>query len=245
MIFPMPLEYREVAPSPQLAPFVKCYWTLRGEPDGAPEVERILPDGAFELVFHFGDPFASNGAVQPHAMLVGQIRRPTLILASRRVDVLGVRFKVGGAAAFFKEPLSAFRDEILPLDIRPEDVRIVDVPYRWKLARDVASLIERNRGALRMRDILSITGRSERAIERAFEDCVGMSAKTFSRLTRFRAYLDSPDDDHGYFDASHLIRDFHEFAGTSPAKFRQEMHAIDDAFRSADSPQRHKEHKEL
>src|SRR4051812_7633831 len=148
----MPLEYRETASSARLAPFVKCYWTLRGTPDGAPEVERILPDGSFELVFHFGDPFTSNGEVQPQAMLVGQIRQPTVIVASQRIDVFGVRFKVGGAAAFFRQPAVAFRDTIVPVDMRPEDLRILDVPNRWKLASDVASLIERNRGALRMRD---------------------------------------------------------------------------------------------
>jgi hypothetical protein len=234
----VPLEYAEVAPSPALAPFVKCYWTLRGTPDHVPAVERILPDGAFELVFHFGDPFRSNGAVQPHAMLVGQIRRPTLLVASTRVDVMGVRFKVAGAAAFFSEPLVAVRDEILPLDVVPDDIealllRRLDVPYRWRLAHDVVSLIEQHRGALRTREMLSITGRSERAIERAFEDCVGMSAKTYSRLTRFRAYLDAPNEDHGYVDDSHLIHDFTEFAGISPAKFRRETHAIDDAFRNS------------
>ena len=236
------LEYREMAPSPRLAPFVKCYWTLRGTPDGASAVERILPDGSFELVFHFGDPFLANGERQPQAMLVGQIRRPTLVTPSSRVDVLGIRFRVGGAAAFFRQPLVALRDEILPvngwhaaLDRKPiEDLLIarLDPPDRWRLANAVARLIAQRRGRIRSRELLQITGRAERTIERAFEDCVGMSAKTFSRLTRFHAYLADPDQDHGYFDDSHLHRDFIAFAGTSPSRFRQEMHAIDDAFRT-------------
>src|SRR5437588_403522 len=40
----MPLAYSEVAPSPRLAPFVKCFWFLRGERDGPPVSERTLPD---------------------------------------------------------------------------------------------------------------------------------------------------------------------------------------------------------
>ena len=238
----MPLDYREIAPPAQLAPFVKCFWTLRGEGVGQPE--RILPDGSFELVFHFGDPFSANGERQPNAMLVGEIRRPTLITPSSHIDVLGVRFHVGGAGAFFREPLFALRDAILPLtgwDAAFDHHRIEEMllarlepPDRWWLAREVSRLITRRRGRIGSRQLLQITGRAERTIERAFEDCVGMSAKTFARLTRFHAYVADPRDDHGYFDDSHLHRDFNAFAGTSPSRFRQEMHAIDDAFRNSE-----------
>jgi len=245
------LAYSEVAPSAPLARFVKCYWFLRGDAGGAAPVERILPDGAFELVFHFGDPFLSNGEPQPPAMLVGQIRCPTLVQPSPRADVLGVRFQVGGAAAFFRESPLELRDQILPVqDVIRNSNEVMDttsigtrvaaverlllrrlrVPDRWGVARGVVSLIARRGGALRSRELCGMTGRTERTIERAFAECVGMTPKTFSRLVRFHACLADPLQDHGYVDQAHLIHDFRTFAGVSPSQFRAEAHALSDAF---------------
>lgn len=240
----MPLVYSEAAPCAPLAPFVKCFWMLRGQTANAPPVERILPDGAFELVFHFGDPFTANGEPQPAAMLVGQIRRPTLVTPSRRADVLGVRFHIGGAAAFFREPLAELRDQFLPLrdcdevfDLRDRVaaverflLRRLHPPARLRVARDIAALIARREGKLRSRELTRVTGRAERTIERAFADCVGMTPKTFARLMRFHAYLADPLQDHGYFDDAHLIHDFRAFAGVSPAQLRRETNALNDAF---------------
>ena len=109
------ISYCELQPSARLAPFVKCFWTLRGyEP--LPARERILPDGSFELVLHLGDPFVADGKPQPRAMVVGEIRRPTIVAPAQRVDVFGVRFRVGAARSFFKMPMTELRDAILPLD---------------------------------------------------------------------------------------------------------------------------------
>ena len=49
---------REYPIHPDLAPFVKCMWSLVSYgPMSAGPRERILPDSCVELVFHFGDPF--------------------------------------------------------------------------------------------------------------------------------------------------------------------------------------------
>jgi AraC-like DNA-binding protein len=240
----MPLAYSELAPSAPLAPYVKCFWILRGQSADAPPVERILPDGAFELIFHFGDPFLANGEPQPEAMLVGQIRRPTIVTPSRRADVVGVRFHIGATAAFFREPVVELRDQFLPMrgcdeifDARDRVAAIerfllrrLQPPERWTIAREVAALIARREGALRNRDLTQITGRAERTIERAFNECVGITPKTFSRLMRFRAWLADPLQDHGYFDDAHLIHEFREFAGVSPTQFRRETNALNEVF---------------
>jgi AraC-like DNA-binding protein len=66
-----------------------------------------------------------------------------------------------------------------------------------------------------------------RALERRFARHVGLSPKLLARITRFqhvfRAF-DSGDDGWarvathcGYYDQSHLLRDFRQFAGESPA----------------------------
>jgi AraC-like DNA-binding protein len=71
-------------------------------------------------------------------------------------------------------------------------------------------------------------GLTARQLERRFQVSVGVSPKFLSRIVRFRAIFDrlqSPTPwpnvalDCGFFDQSHLIRDFKQFAGQSPTAF--------------------------
>lgn len=71
---------------------------------------------------------------------------------------------------------------------------------------------------------------SKRFIRR-FHDYVGLTPKLFCRIQRFQSALDQINSnkkvewgnvalDNGYFDQSHLIRDFRAFAGVTPAEYR-------------------------
>ncbi|MBL8817237.1 MAG: helix-turn-helix transcriptional regulator [Planctomyces sp.] len=67
-----------------------------------------------------------------------------------------------------------------------------------------------------------------RQLERRFLVSVGLSPKFLCRIVRFRAIFDCLQSstpwssialDCGFFDQSHLIRDFRQFAGQSPTAF--------------------------
>ena len=69
---------------------------------------------------------------------------------------------------------------------------------------------------------------SKRQLERVFLKNVGISPKKFSRIVRLNAAikrfkkadsLTALTYEAGYFDPSHLIRDFREFTGLSPKAF--------------------------
>ncbi|MAU70766.1 MAG: AraC family transcriptional regulator [Pseudozobellia sp.] len=71
---------------------------------------------------------------------------------------------------------------------------------------------------------------TERSLERYFKQYVGISPKLYARINRFQTALetlrksnfDSLTDiayQNNYFDQSHFIRDFKEFAGTTPKHF--------------------------
>ena len=53
------MYYEELRPSLPLRSYVECFWFLSDSrpPDGPREIERIVPDGCTELIFHLGDPF--------------------------------------------------------------------------------------------------------------------------------------------------------------------------------------------
>jgi AraC-like DNA-binding protein len=107
------------------------------------------------------------------------------------------------------------------------------------LARHAVAAIESSGGALRVESLADTLGVSRQHLSAQFREQVGLSPKLFARITRFRrasaaaratAQPTSPAAGAGpcpldwadlalacgYFDQSHLIRDFHDFAGASP-----------------------------
>ena len=83
----------------------------------------------------------------------------------------------------------------------------------------------------KVRQVGDATGYSPKRFIKLFEDYVGLTPKVFCRVLRFQAVLDRITAqkavdwakvavDCGYFDQSHLIRDFREFSGISPSQYR-------------------------
>ena len=115
------MRYRSIAPGPDLAPWVECFWSLAGDGPSAGAPEAVWPDGCMELIVHLGDPFrslADDGAlaIQPTSLLVGQLLRPMLLQPGRRVATLGIRFRPGGARPFFGVPLGELAGAVIPLE---------------------------------------------------------------------------------------------------------------------------------
>lgn len=241
------LAYEEVGPPLSLAPFVRCFWTLRGEGDpGRPD--RILPDGSFEAIFHLGEPFSRSGEKQHAAILVGEIRRPTIVASSRRADVFGIRFRLGGLAALTGLHARELRDQIVDLrDLLTGSERIFDAADRLTAAvsfceesrtrsritaspqlRAAVSTLVRAHGAVRVRGLAGSVGTSERTLERLFDRHVGLGPKELARVIRFQAALRGIDG--GYYDDSHRIHEFRELAGATPSVVLAERSEITDAF---------------
>jgi AraC-like DNA-binding protein len=93
------------------------------------------------------------------------------------------------------------------------------------------------RGPRRIGDVVDETGLSPRRFIRLFSDEVGLTPKSFCRIRRFQgavALLDGARDIDwaetavacGYYDQSHMIHDFQDFAGLSPARYlaRRDLH---------------------
>jgi len=114
----------------------------------------------------------------------------------------------------------------------------VAAPSGHVLALRAIAELEASGGALRVEALAESLGVSRQYLAAQFRDHVGLSPKMFARICRFRSARAAalaatraaksggrgqPGHDwaslaldSGYFDQSHLIRDFHDFAGTSP-----------------------------
>jgi AraC-like DNA-binding protein len=109
------------------------------------------------------------------------------------------------------------------------------------LAGRLVQTIVDHRGRISVSDLRSISGFGERKLERTFQRFVGLSPKTFARIVRFQSVVrrietvESADLldtalDFGYYDQSHMIREFREFSGKSPVAYFEEKHRISELF---------------
>ncbi|MBC8110428.1 MAG: AraC family transcriptional regulator [Verrucomicrobia bacterium] len=91
-------------------------------------------------------------------------------------------------------------------------------------------LIRQSIGMKPVEQIAEQVGVSRRAIEKQFMEKVGLSPKYYSRMVRFSAVqrflMNHPQSSwldlthqFGYYDQSHLIKDFYDFTGSSPQEF--------------------------
>jgi len=103
------------------------------------------------------------------------------------------------------------------------------VPIDEPIAR-CASEIAAQSGRCNLEEVIAASGVGRRQFERRFRDSVGLSPKRFASVLRLRSVFDVLQDDPGsdwtgaalaagYFDQSHLIRDFRRYVGCTPAQF--------------------------
>ena len=118
---------------------------------------------------------------------------------------------------------------------------LLDTLLVGRLARHAAApaelahawqLLTASRGRLAVTDLAAQLGYSRNHLTRRFSAELGIAPKTLARLLRFRQVVDrldaggTPDLSQlaatcGYYDQSHLNRDFRWFAGITPTEHRQ------------------------
>jgi AraC-like DNA-binding protein len=200
----------ELPPSPALAPWVACYWSIRAT-DAPSLPNRVLPDGCADIIVGIsGDP---------QAVVVGAMRTAAVVSLAGRVDMFGVRFRPGGAWPFLGVALGELTDGRVPLDAlrgaaaeavaeafapAPLDARVARAEQllqnqlrAWvrerrddeELAARAVSLLRRTRGGAGVRQVAAALGVGERRLGRAFDRFVGLSPKVLGRVLRFRQAL--------------------------------------------------------
>ncbi len=108
------------------------------------------------------------------------------------------------------------------------------------LTRRVVRALMDHEGCIRMEALAEEFGVTRRHIERAFALGVGASPKSLSQVLRFRRALVAieNEDEHwtdvaeacGYYDQSHLIRDFRRFAGSTRSTYLRSNHPLNGLF---------------
>jgi len=203
--------------SPALAPFVSGLHFF--ESSGPTTLEKILPGGQVHLMVNLHENefrIYERGVVRRTlgAVLEGPTSQSRVIDTGLQRSLICVDFTIGGAAAFFKLPLTEARDGLVELDqLWGRDgatlrERLLDTPAaaaKLRLVHDLlvrhfaqrdpdpairpaAALIER--GAT-IGQAASCIGLLSRTLNRRFAAAVGLTPKRYSRVRRLQRVLRS------------------------------------------------------
>jgi AraC-like DNA-binding protein len=207
------MKYIRIIPHDNLKHLIECYWIVESD-DTTTKVEKIIPDGFTELIFHYGDPYRKkvNDEWQSQALnlLCGQISSYFYLENTGRSGIIAVKFMPTGLTQLFDLDMSVYKDKIVDADIvqvkylsglrekiipfKDEDsVKIILDDYFIALAQsaqdspvtDAIDLIFKTNGMVSVKEMAEAAGVGERHLERLFKKFVGLSPKYYGRIIRF------------------------------------------------------------
>lgn len=208
-------------PAPPLARFVQCLWIAQGS--GDLRRERVLPNGVVEVIINFGARHKVLGNEDfshvenfDQAWVAGIQRQQLVIEPYGDTDLLGIRFRPGGARPVLGLPLLELTDRVIELgllgtiDVRALRERLFAAASRAARFRAVEQFllkrldarlaphpaveylcrqIATREGDVRIGGLVAQTGYSERRIRQLFERDVGYGAKMLAAVLRFQRTL--------------------------------------------------------
>ncbi len=245
--------YKEIPPPPELADVVVCCWIQHGHfsPATGPILARVLPDGCMDILMTLGDfPRPVEGEPHTHrAFVVGTMTRRQIFALEGRVDLIGIRFRPGGARPFLRAPASELVDLGAPLEAfwgaagadLPERLhetegddakakllfdeliaRRADADRPDPVVLGASDLIDDSFGSVTVDELRRALYVSERTLERRFRSEVGLTPKQAARVARFRAATRKLTED----PAAALGRVAHECGYYDQAHFNREFRAL-------------------
>jgi AraC-like DNA-binding protein len=192
----------------------------------------------------------------PGAVYSGQFTRSFVIDSREQVAVMGVMLRPGGACAFLRERMDLLGNRHVALEDlvgssgRALRERLLDAPDAgsrlavladWLLRRfrerplhpavhQALATFERSPCVERIGGLVDASGLSARRFGTLFREQVGVGAKQYARLKRFRTVVASVQRgeriewahvaaDCGFHDQPHLVREFRAFAGMTPGAY--------------------------
>ena len=99
-----------------------------------------------------------------------------------------------------------------------------------KLIIEAVKLIYQSKGTIRVKELNEKLFISQSPFEKRFRKVVGTTAKKFASIVRFNSVLDNMSEtkslteicyENNFFDQAHFIKDFRQFTGDTPEKFKR------------------------
>ena len=243
------MSYREFLPHPALRTYIDAYWTISTGREVSASLQRIFPDGCTDIIFNRGESIYGPNREQllpaEASMLVGMMTSYTDTMQSSNNALIGIRFKPGALACFYRLALHEFTDLAIPFtdpvlreliygsdDLLTELNRyfLRKLPTHPGTIISILDEIEARKGCLKVAELTAKFAMSERKLERLFKKDVGLTVKGMVRLSRFTNTLRILKQNGserglseiayacGYYDQAHLCKEIKAFSGLTPAQ---------------------------
>lgn len=204
-----------------LSLFVECLWSQIGVAPYARD--KILPTATVELMINLGAPHrVLNGedftqfALHRDSWIAGMQNSFLVTEAVGETEMVGVRFKPGGAYPFFEFPISELSDQVIAMEaiwgrlineIREQLYALADVHARLRLLEQIlcqrlpqdvegrrtmqgaVALLAQPHGPTSVRALSDTIGISHKHLITQFDRSIGLPPKALQRIFRLNQLL--------------------------------------------------------
>lgn len=215
------MQFRRIQPTEELRHWIECFWIARND-DPLPVVQKIIPDGFPEIIFHFADPYLinlrGNWEQQSKNLLAGQITRYFHLKNTGRSHMMGIKLKPAALTQLFDFSMDSITDAVVDLCTRlgslntmcervhaasTDDDRIELIEDEFiKIAKpDLPGPIDKaievlfsKQGNASIISLCEAVGVSERQLERLFKKYIGLPPKFYGRIIRFSSVFQNAQE---------------------------------------------------
>jgi AraC-like DNA-binding protein len=245
-------------PARNLLPFIKGYLETDSRNLAHSEKHTLFPNGFPGIFFNLGKMgklVLQKEYITPTVSVFGQIDHPFSVQHFPGSYALGVVFKPTQLAKFLREDMTPFTNKAFDAQLIRSDLKVVyaeleealslkqrieilnryftrifNAPPSKPSVADLAVHLIHQHANIPVKEIAKRLNVSDRYLETQFKSSVGLSAKTYSLIIRFRnaeqqlseklssrwSLLDFSND---YYDQNHFIKDFKRFTGHTPSDY--------------------------
>lgn len=113
------MEYNIFKPSGFLSQYVKYYWSLENcIPSGKEHIQRIVPNGLFELVIYLDDKPKANDpqkTINDNILITGQLKSFHELQVTGKLSLFAIYFLPHGLSMFLDLPIKELFNQSVPL----------------------------------------------------------------------------------------------------------------------------------
>ncbi|MEM7345657.1 MAG: DUF6597 domain-containing transcriptional factor, partial [Chloroflexota bacterium] len=212
-------------PEAPLSTFIECLWSVSTHTHYVRE--KVLPMGRIDLMINLGSPHKvvnktnfNKFDLHKESWVSGFQTEYIVIEALAETNMVGIRFKPGGAYPFFDLPISEVSNQVVDMDLiwgnlieeirerlfeaktTGERFKLLEVTLLKKLAFDLSSWqtvqfavnqISQPSHFSTVKALSYQMGISQKHLISQFNKMVGVSPKSLARILKFNTVLDSID----------------------------------------------------
>jgi AraC-like DNA-binding protein len=111
------MNYKQLPASTECNSLIKSFWTVdsQGKPDQT--IEKIIPDGYPEIIYHYKDPYEANISgtweTQDKFLLAGQIKKHFFLRNTGAIGMIGIKMMPTALYDLFQIDMSQITNKVV------------------------------------------------------------------------------------------------------------------------------------